>query len=99
MKKKLFIPWWALVLAGWLIYGGQFVLTSVLSFETAPPVLTRVLFDVGRAMAVILMATGSYVLLRQAMGVVASFVLGIFAGLAQMWALNIAIALFAFSGT
>jgi len=96
MERRLYIPWWTLVLAGWLFYGGQFVLTCVLSFETAPADLTVALFQVGRAVALVLMAGGVYVLLRQWMGVLASLVLGAIAGIVQMYALNVAIVLLTF---
>ena len=96
MEKRLYIPWWTLVLAGWLFYGGQFALTFVLSFQTAPPGLTKLLFDLGRLAALALMAGGVYVLLRQWMGVVLSLVLGVIAGVVQMWALNVAIILLTF---
>ena len=99
MKKKLYIPWWVLVLARWLVYGGLFALTSVLSLETAPPELTVLLSRIGRAVALILMASGSYTLVRQHMGVIASVVLGVVLGLAQWYALDLAIALVAFPQT
>ena len=96
MKKKLYIAWWVLVLAGWLVYGGMFVLTCVLPMATAPPGLTVALFQVGRAVTLILMAAGSYTLFRQWMGVIAALALGIVAALAQLCAIYAAIVLLAF---
>ena len=94
--KMLWVSWWVLLLAGWLVYVGLFALAPALPLETAPPVLTKLLFDLGRAVALILMGAGSYALLRQSMGVAAAVVLGIVAALAQCYALNWAIVLLTF---
>ena len=96
MDKRLHIPWWVLVLAGWVVYGGEFALTFVLPLQTAPPGLTKLLFDLGRLAALVLMASGVYVLLRRWIGVVASLLLGAMAAVGQMYALNLAIILLTF---